>query len=75
MTTCKLQGSQSPSLSQFEEDDKEDDEDDPFEKIDIFVKRDPLGGMSVKGRLRCLEDYLSKSTEKASKLARFYCDK
>ena len=35
----------------------------------MFVKPDPLGGLSHEKRLQFFEDYLSTSTEEASKLA------
>ena len=53
-----------------QEDDEDDEEDDPFEQVDTFVKSDPLGGLSEDKRLDFVEDYLSKSSEEAVKLAR-----
>ena len=49
---------------------EDDEENDPFEKVDMFVKSDPLGGLSEDKRLDFVEDYLSKSSKEASRLAR-----
>ena len=58
------------SSSQFEEDNEVDDEDGPYKKVDMFVKSDPLRGLSDERRLQYLEDYVSKSTKESCKLAR-----
>ena len=71
MRTPRKPKTESPDEFDFRQDnDDADNEDDPFEKLDMFVKSDPLGGLSNEKRLQFLEDYLSMLSEEASKLAR-----
>ena len=70
MQTPRKPKTELPECDFRQEDDEDNEKDGPFEKVDMFVKSDPLGGLSEDKRLDFVEDYLLKSSEEASRLAR-----